>query len=199
MPAWKNLVQWAYSIEVKGIYKLFFGFWFRLFGWEIIGSKPDLKKYIIVVAPHTSNWDFAVGYSLKYIHDLHPNFLAKKSLFGIPLIGWFLRINGGEPIDRDKKTNMVDQVVEKFKTLDQFIMAITPEGTRAYSPEWKTGFHRIGLKANVPIVMIGFDFGRKQVVVGKPMSLSENLEADVELMKKFFRPMKGRNPALGVD
>ena len=185
---------------MKKFNKVFFGFWFRLFGWKIIGSRPyHLKKYVIAVAPHTSNWDFAVGYCYKHIDDLHPSFLAKHSLFKIPIVGWFLRSMGGVAVDRTKKENVVDQVVEKFEELDEFIMAITPEGTRSYSPEWKTGFYRIAVKAKVPIVLIGFDFGRKAVEIREPLYPSGNMEADIETMKDYFRPMKGRNPELGVD
>ena len=197
----KSLVTWECIIDnlLKKFNKAFFGFWFRLFGWQIIGNKPDLKKYVIAVAPHTSNWDFAIGYSFKHIYDLHPNVLAKHSLFKIPFVGWFLRNMGAEPVDKTKKTNIVDQVIEKFETLDEFIMTIAPEGTRSYSPNWKTGFYRIAEKSRVPIVLIGFDYGRKVVEIKEPMYTTGNMEADIELMKDFFRPMKGRNPELGVD
>ena len=106
---------------------------------------------------------------------------------------------GGEPVDRSKKTKIVDQVVQKFEERDQFVMAITPEGTRAYSPEWKTGFYQIAVKAKVPIVLVGFDFGRKVVEIREPLHPSGNVDDDIELMKNFFRPMKGKNPELGVD
>ncbi len=170
-----------------------------MFGWKIIGKKPDLKKFVIVVAPHTSNWDFAVGYSTKHIYDIHPNFLAKDSLFKIPMVGWFLRNIGGEPVDRSKNTNMVDQVVEKFNSLDSFIMTIAPEGTRSYSPKWKTGFYHIAVKSGVPIVLLGFDYGQKVVEFREPWFPTGDQDADIETMKDFFRPMRGRNPDQGVD
>jgi 1-acyl-sn-glycerol-3-phosphate acyltransferase len=184
---------------VKRFYKAFFGFWFRLFGWKSIGDPPsNMTKYVLAVAPHTSNWDFAVGYSVKHIHDLHPDFLAKDSLFKIPLLGWFLRNMGGHPVDRSIKKNTVDQIVDKFETLDKFIMAIAPEGTRSFSPEWKTGFYRVAEKANVPIILIGFDYGRKVVEFSEPLYPTGNMEEDIEKMKAFFRPMRGKHPELGV-
>ena len=184
---------------LKRFYKSFFGFWFRLFGWKSIGSNPkELKKYVIAVGPHTSNWDFAIGYCIKHIHDLHPDFLGKDSLFRIPLVGWFLRNMGGHPVDRSKKTNMVDQIVEKFETLDKFIMAITPEGTRSYSPEWKTGFYRVSERVKVPIVLVGMDYTRKVVEFSEPIFTTGNMEADFEKMKEFFRRMKGKHPELGI-
>lgn len=184
---------------MKRLYKAFFEFWFKLFGWKIIGSKPEFDKFVIAVAPHTSNWDFALGYSLKHIDNLHPNVLAKDSLFKIPLIGWFLRNMKAEPVNRSKKTNMVDQIVEKFEKMDSFKMVIAPEGTRSYSPQWKTGFYRIAEKARVPIVMIGFDYERKVVEYSEPFYTTGNMEEDIEKLKDFFRPMKGRNPEQGVD
>jgi len=184
---------------VKKLYKAFFGFWFRLFGWKIIGHKPaGLTKYVIVVAPHTSNWDFAVGYCTKHIEDLHPDFLAKHSLFKIPLVGWFLRNMGGHPVDRSKKMNIVDVMVEKFATHDKFIMAITPEGTRSYSPDWKTGFYRVAERANVPIVLAGLDYKRRVLEFTEPTLPTGNMEADIEEMKEFFRKMHGKHPEQGV-
>lgn len=156
------------------------------------------KKCVIAVAPHTSNWDFAVGYCVKHIADLHPNFLGKDKLFKIPLVGWFLRNMGGYPVDRSKNVKLVDQIVEKFKELDEFIMAITPEGTRSLAPKWRTGFYYAALQAEVPIIMAGMDYGRKIVTFSEPLIPSGNLDLDIEFMKNFFRPMTGKRPELGV-
>jgi len=171
---------------------------FKWLGWKIKGAPPELSKYVIIVAPHTSNWDFAVGYSVRQIVGFKPDFLAKRSLFKIPIVGWFLKIIGGHPVDRSRKTHLVGQIVEKYQTLDKFIMTITPEGTRDYSPEWKTGFYRVAQKANVPIVMAGMDYGRKMVTFSAPYHVSGDMEKDLEEMKDFFRPMKGRHPEKGV-
>lgn len=183
---------------MKAFYKAFFGFWFKLLGWKIVGDKLPIKKYVLAVAPHTSNWDFGVGYCVKHIRDLHPNFLGKDSLFRIPLVGWFLRNMGGVPVDRSKKLNLVEQTVEKFKELDSFIMAITPEGTRSYSPKWKTGFYYVALYAEVPIQMVAIDYSQKQVVFSDQLIPSGQLEEDIEKMKAFFRPFKGKYPEKGV-
>lgn len=184
---------------MKRFNKAFFGFWFKLFGWKIAKYPPRLKKYVIAVAPHTSNWDFGVGYCVKHISDLHPNFLAKNSLFKIPLVGWFLRNMGGVPVDRSRNVKLVDQMVEKFGELDQFIVAITPEGTRAYSEKWKTGFYYVAQKAGVPIVMAGLDYGTKLVTFSDPFYPTGDVEKDLEFMKDFFRPMKGKYPEKGVQ
>lgn len=183
---------------MKAVGKFIFGSLFRLFGWRIEGGLPEVKKYVIVVAPHTSNWDFAVGYCVRHILDLRPDFLAKNSLFKIPLVGWFLRSMGGHPVDRSKANNIVDLIVEKFNESEKFIMTITPEGTRSYSPNWKTGFYRVAEKANVPIVLAGFDYEKKTVYFDKPRYVTGDMEADIEQMKEWFRPKKGRYPEKGV-
>lgn len=162
------------------------------------GKKPDLKKYLIIVAPHTSNIDFFVGWTARNVIGFYPNFLAKRSLFKIPLVGAFLKNIGGVPVDRSKKSHMVDQIVDLYRERDEFLMTITPEGTRSYAPTWKTGFYRIAQKANVPIVKIGFDYASKTVFVDKPYYVQGDMEREIEEMKAYFRPMRGRHPEKGV-
>lgn len=171
---------------------------FRLAGWKVNGKKPDLKKYVVVVAPHTSNWDFFVGWSARNIIGFRPNFLAKNSLFKIPFVGWFLKFIGGVPVDRSKNTNMVDQVVKLYNEKEEFIMTITPEGTRSYSPKWKTGFYRIAHQAKVPILKIAFDYATKTVFIDDPFYPSGDMEKDIETLKEYFRQFKGKNPEDGV-
>lgn len=169
-----------------------------MFGWKVKGDKPDLTKYVIIVAPHTSNWDFFVGWGARNVIGFKPNFLAKNSLFNIPFVGWFLKFIGGVPVDRSKKTNLVDQVVQLYREKEEFIMTITPEGTRSYSPNWKTGFYRIAHQARVPIVKIGFDYRTKTVFIDKPFYPSGDMENEIEQIKNYFRQFKGRNPENGV-
>ena len=179
--------------------RAFFTFIFNIWGWKVKGQQPSEKKYVIVVAPHTSNMDFFVGVCVKYmLPNFKPNFLAKNSLFKIPLIGWFLSSIGGHAVDRSKKLNMVDQIVEIFEKNERFIMTITPEGTRSYVENWKTGFYFVAVKAKVPIVMAGFDYEHKIVELKEPFYPSGNVEEDMEKMKSYFRSIKGKYPHLGV-
>lgn len=171
---------------------------YKLFGWKVDGKKPDLKKYVIIVAPHTSNWDFFVGWGARNVIGFRPNFLAKNSLFKIPFVGWFLQFIGGVPVDRSKNTNMVDEVVKLYSEREEFIMTITPEGTRSYSPKWKTGFYRIAHQAKVPIVKIGFDYATKTVFIDKPFTPSGDLESEIEKIKDYFKQFTGKNPEDGV-
>jgi len=171
---------------------------FKLFGWKVVGEKPKVRKYVIIVAPHTSNWDFLVGMGARNIIKFYPNFLAKKSLFKIPIVGWILKYVGGVPVDRSRKSNMVDQVVELYAKKDDLIMTITPEGTRSYSPNWKTGFYRIAHQAGVPIVKIGFDYPTKTVYVEEPYYTKGDMENEIEEMKNYFKQFTGKNPEDGV-
>ncbi|MEM6734944.1 MAG: 1-acyl-sn-glycerol-3-phosphate acyltransferase [Bacteroidota bacterium] len=184
--------------ERKSFVSKILGGFYKSFGWKIQGEKPNLLKYVIIIAPHTSNWDFFVGWGARNVLGFKPNFLAKKSLFRIPIIGWFLKFIGGVPVDRSKKTKLVDQVVQLFNSKDEFIMTITPEGTRSYSPTWKTGFYRIANQASVPIVKIGFDYVTKTVFVDKPYYTKGNMEKEIEEIKNYFRRFTGKNPEKGV-
>jgi 1-acyl-sn-glycerol-3-phosphate acyltransferase len=183
---------------IKRFRKAFYGFWFRVFGWKVKGQLPPDKKFVITVAPHTSNLDFPIGVAARNILHLKSHFLAKKSLFDIPLVGWLFKLLGGHPVDRKKKMNLVDQVVELFNQHEEFVMTVTPEGTRSYSPKWKTGFYYIALKAKVPIVMIGFDYGTKTVEVREPFHPTGDVEQDLEMMKAYYRTIKGYHPEKGV-
>ncbi|MBV6647315.1 MAG: 1-acyl-sn-glycerol-3-phosphate acyltransferase [Cyclobacteriaceae bacterium] len=178
--------------------RAFYRFWFWLLGWKIIGGNPPDKKYVIVVAPHTSNLDFFVGLAARNILRLKSNFLAKNSLFKIPIVGWVLRLLGGHSVDRSKKMKLVDQVVELFETNERFVMTVTPEGTRSYVPNWKTGFYFIAVKAKVPIQMVSFDFKKKVVELKEPFHPSGDLDRDMDYMLSYFRTITPRHPEKGV-
>ena len=179
--------------------KAFFKFCFWIAGWKVVGRRPtEVKKYILIVAPHTSNWDFFIGVAARSISGLRSDYLAKDSLFKIPVVGGFMRLVGGHPVDRSKRTNMVDQVVDLYNEKEEFVITITPEGTRSYNPNWKTGFYRIAHKANIPIVMVAFDYSKKQVIYNEPMYPTGDLEKDIEEIKAYYRTIPGKYPELGV-
>lgn len=175
-------------------------FIFRLTGWSVEGSfSRELKKYIVAVAPHTSNWDFVIGVMARSIVRIQrAKFLGKSALFRPPY-GWLFRWLGGYPVDRASSHDMVHQVVEIFNRHEEFILAIAPEGTRKKVPKLKTGFYHIARQARVPIIPCGFDFQRKKIVIGQPFYPSANADADMDLLRKFFSQIKGRNPELGID
>lgn len=181
---------------MRFLYRLVFQ---RLLGWRIQDERPaGLDRFIIVVAPHTSNWDFVVGLAVRSLARLHDvKYLAKSSLFK-PLTGWFFRAVGGYPVDRARHNNLVDAVVAMFQRGEVRKIAITPEGTRSYQPHWKTGFHRIATGAGVPIILATFDYPNRLAIITAPFSLTSDPEADIARMKDWFRPHKGRNPENGV-
>jgi len=172
---------------------------FRILGWRVVGSMPQIKKYIIAVAPHTSNWDFPLGVAARSILRIQrAQFLGKSQLFKPPF-GWFFRALGGHPVERTTSTDMVDQVVKIFNRHDEFVLALAPEGTRKKVDKLRTGFYYIAKGAHVPIVPVGFDFGNKQIVVCNPLYTSDDMEGDMEKILSFYRTIKGRNPDLGID
>jgi len=163
----------------------------ELFGWKIVGSLPEDKKYLVVVAPHTSNWDFPVGLFTRFALGTKIHFLAKDQLFFFPL-GPLLRMLGGAPVDRSKKNKTVDQVVEIFHERDEFKLAITPEGTRGAVTRWKEGFYHIACQANLPIVMVGPDYASKEVRIHQAFLPSGDIDKDFPMILDFFRTIKGR-------
>jgi 1-acyl-sn-glycerol-3-phosphate acyltransferase len=168
--------------------------------WKVEGAFPtDLKKYIIAVAPHTSNWDFVIGVMARSILRIQrARFLGKDSLFKPPF-GWFFRWLGGYPVDRSGKHDMVQQVVAIFNKHEEFILALAPEGTRKKVSKLRTGFYFIAKDAGVPIFPVGFDFSKKRVVVSEPMYASDNQETDFDKLLSFYRNISGKNPELGID
>lgn len=178
--------------------KFLYRFFFNALGWKVKGRVPaDLKKYVIIVAPHTSNWDFLVGLAARSILGIDSKYMAKKELFRFPF-GWLFRKLGGYPVDRSKTNNFVDAVCDIFNSKEAFSIAITPEGTRSYSPKWKTGFYHIARQLQIPVIMVAFDYPSKTVRVETPMMLTGDIDREIESMQSYYRTIKGKNPELGV-
>ena len=136
--------------------------YFKIMNWKFNGEFPDVDQCVVAVVPHTHWLDFFLGLVVRSILGIEINYIGKKSLFDGPF-GWFLRWTGGTPVDRSKNTNTVDSVVEVFQNKKIFRFALAPEGTRNKVDKLKTGFYYIAKKANVPIVLVAFDFGKKEV------------------------------------
>ena len=172
----------------------------KLIGWKSAGIFPyHVKKYVIIVAPHTSGWDFIIGVLFRKALRLEKaKYLGKMELFKPPF-GFIFRLLGGYPVDRSKNKNMVEEVVKIFNAHEEFGIALSPEGTRARVDKLKSGFYNIAKAANVPIIMVGLDFEHKQLIISEPFNTSENQQADFEHILKFFRPIKGRYPEKGLS
>ncbi len=165
----------------------------KILGWKVINDLPDEKKYVLIAAPHTSNWDFPLGLMAKFSQNLKLNYLGKGALFDSPF-GWFFRALGGIPVYRKKKLNMVDQMVKHFNSRDKLILAMSPEGTRSYLEYWKSGFYHIAHKAGVPIAMGTLDFGNKIVKLGNAFMPSGDIHEDMKIIRAFFENIKGKIP-----
>jgi len=165
----------------------------KLMGWKIVGEYPkDLKKFIIIGAPHTTNMDFVLGALMKFSLGLPINFIGKKSLFKSPY-GFIFRALGGIPVDRNKSDNLVQAIVKTISEREEFILAISPEGTRSKVDKWKTGFFYIAKGANVPIVMNAFDFKNKAYRISKPYYLTD-IEKDFTFFHNFYKDIQGKHP-----
>ena len=165
---------------------------YTLFGWKPVGSFPkDLNKYVIIGAPHTHWLDFLIGLGIKFAEALPANYIGKASLFRPPF-GFIFRWLGGTPIDRSKSNNKVDAIVSIFNSKENFILALSPEGTRKKVTEWKTGFYYIAKGANVPIVMFTFNFKDKEIKISEPYYLTDNMEKDFSFFYKFYDGVQGK-------
>jgi len=171
-------------------------FIFWLIGWKADYDVPkNIDKAVLMVAPHTSNWDFMFGRLYAWIVRIPVRFLIKKELYFWPM-GWFIDLLGGVPVDRKKSRNTVDAVAALFPQYDKIYIAITPEGTRKLSHEWKKGFYYIAQKANVPILLSYIDYEKKMAGMGKPFTTTGDIEADLEEIKKFYETKIARFPEM---
>lgn len=165
----------------------------RLKDWRFEGEFPDYPQLVVIVAPHTSNWDFIVGYAAKLALGIDARFLGKHTLFRFPL-GGLMRWLGGTPVDRSMPKGVVEQVVEWFEANDCFVLGLSPEGTRRRIAPWKTGFHRIARAAAVPILPVYLDYGRRVIGFGEPFEPTEHAEVDLRRLGLFFEGITARHP-----
>ena len=158
---------------------------FHLMGWKIIGDFPRLNKFIVAVVPHRSNLDFVVGVLVRTILNEEINFIGKKELFN-PFTGWFFSAMGGSPINRGMNENKVTAIAEVFNTRERFRLAIAPEGPRKKVDRWRTGLYHIALQANIPILLVNFNYTAKKVSFLKLFYPTGNLKKDLSLMEGYF-------------
>lgn len=168
-------------------------------GWKIEGSYPSVKevpKAMVIVVPHTSNWDFPLGLLVRSAIGADIKFVGKSSLFKPPF-GWLFRALGGYPVDRSKKSNYVQTMVNLFNQQKTFHVVMAPEGTRSKVDRLKTGFYYIALGAGIPIIMCRFDYGNRMVAFREPFYPSGNLEQDFDHIYAYFKNIKGKHPEKG--
>jgi len=179
--------------------RLFLKLYWKIFRWKLSGSFPhQYKKMVLAVAPHTHWVDVMTGFAARQKMGIeHAKFLGKKELFVWPL-GWVLRKMGGTPVDRFSKSGMVDQVVALFNANENFMLGLSPEGTRKRVDKLRTGFYHIAKKAGVPIVPIGFDYANKLVVIGEAFFPGDDEAADLKKIIAFYAQIQGKRPDLDL-
>jgi 1-acyl-sn-glycerol-3-phosphate acyltransferase len=164
-----------------------------LLGWRVLGRFPDLPKCVIVVAPHTSNWDFVIGIATVFALGLRVRYLGKHTLFRFPL-GALLRATGGIPVDRSAAEGVVERAVEKVTSEERIFLAIAPEGTRTRVEQWKSGYYRIATGARVPILPVALDYPRRAVVLMEPFQPTGDHARDEAALRALFRAEMARHP-----
>ena len=162
-------------------------------GFSTTFSVEKPNKFILALAPHTSNWDFIVGLLYSYAEDFHCNFMIKKEWFFWPC-SIFMRSIGGIPVYRNKHMNTTDVVAKQAKEMPSFKLCITPEGTRSANPDWKRGFYYIALKADIPILLCALDYEKKEIICERTLIPSGNIDEDMRNIKEYFSHFKGKHP-----
>ena len=165
----------------------------RLSGWRIAGNIPDVPKYVLIVAPHTSNWDFFHGFCAYLVLRLDNSWLAKHTVFFWPL-GILARRFGGMPIDRSRGSNIVRLCVAEFARRPRMSITVTPEGTRGKVKEWKLGFYYIATEANVPIVPVALNYPERLVMILPPFTPTGDIGVDLPKIKALYSARMARFP-----
>ena len=165
----------------------------KALGWKIEGQKPTHFKYVLIAAPHTSNWDFPLMILFAWAFDIRISWMGKDSLFHPPL-GWFMRPLGGIPVKRGSSNRMVGSIVASFRERDELVLVVPAEGTRARAEYWKSGFYHIACGAEVPIVPSYLDYGQKRGGFGPALTVTGDVRKDMDLLRQFYAPMNGLYP-----
>ena len=166
------------------------------FGWKVKGGieeKHNHKKLVVLIAPHTSNWDGIFGVAALAGLDAKISFIGKHTAFKYGL-GAFLRYMGGIPVDRSRPGGIIQHAIDQIKEIDGSLIAISPEGTRSKVKEWKTGFLRIAKEIKAEIVPASLDYSKKEILLGKVFKLSGDNQKDISDLKKYYSAFKPKHP-----
>lgn len=181
------------AIQSSSLAQVIARFILKFMGWRTHVIPPHTSRYVLIGAPHTSNWDFIIALLLMTVERIPIRILGKDSLFRWPL-GSFMRSLRAIPVNRRERNNMVDQVVAKFDENKNIIIGLSPEGTRSKTSRWKTGFYYIALKAKVPIVMAYLDYKNKICGIGPSLKPSGDIITDFNKIREFYTGILGKFP-----
>ena len=162
-------------------------------GWKVEGNRPPIDRYVIIAAPHTSNWDMPFMLAFAFIYDIPVRWMGKHTLFKPPF-GPFMKMLGGMPIVRHRPGGIVEQMVEAFEENDELVLMVPAEGTRSYVDYWKSGFYRIAVAADVPVVLSYLDFSRKEGGIGPALKMTGDVHADMDRIRAFYAGKTGLRP-----
>jgi len=165
----------------------------RLLGWQVQGQAPEVNKYVLIAAPHTSNWDFPLTLMVCFALRLRVYWMGKSSLFP-PVLGGVMRWLGGIAVNRDKSGNLVQATIDAFNRAERLTVIVPPEGTRGKVSHWKTGFYYIAVGAQVPVLLGFMDFKEKIGGVAQLFYPSGDIDRDMLEIQQFYRHITGKNP-----
>ena len=174
------------------------GWILRRCGWTVVGERPAAPRYVLVAAPHSSNWDAVLMLMVARHLGVRLSWLGKAEAFRGPL-GPLMRALGGIAVDRSGPQGLVPATAEAFRSRDALALAIAPDGTRGYRGHWKSGFYHIALTAGVPVVLAFLDWGTRRTGVGPTLTLSGDVRADMERIRSFYAGMLARQPEKTSD
>ena len=186
------------TIIVRPIMRLMALFLLKCIGWKVEGEPPNLTKYVMIAAPHTSNWDFVIALAMVFVYRINIQIMMKDTWFFWPL-GPIFRWLGAIPINRSKANNVVAQCIEDFKQREEKLLMVPPSGTRKKVRYWKTGFYHIARGAGVPIVMGFLDYRRKRGGIGPVFHPTGNIDRDMETIYAFYRDISGKYPEQSIQ
>lgn len=170
----------------------------RLTGWTAHGGRPTANRYVLIAAPHTSNWDLPYLLAFAWLYGIRISWMGKHQLFRPPF-GWIMRGLGGVPVQRHTSGKMVDQMAQVINEAERICLVVPAEGTRSYVPHWKSGFYHIACTADVPIVLGYLDYSRRVGGFGPAILATGDLHADMEEIRSFYADKNGKYPELVGD
>ena len=164
----------------------------KLKGWKITGERPAIKKYVMIAAPHTTNWDFFYGLLMILYFKSEVHWMGKKQIFRFPF-GWLMKWFGGVPVDRSRSNNLVQAVVDEFNKSESLVITVPPEGSRSKVDSWKTGFYYIAAGAGVPILLAFLDYDKKTGGYGTLFMPTNDIESDMIKIRGFYKDIRGKH------
>lgn len=167
--------------------------WLWVFGWKIAGEVPVGRKFVVIMAPHTSNWDFPFALAVGYIFRIRSSWMGKHTIFKWPS-GILMRYLGGIPINRSIHSGVVEQIARRITDADRIVVTLSPPGTRHKRDYWKSGFYWIAVAAKVPIICAYLDYPRKEAGIGLCIVPGGDLRSDMDRIRGFYEGIQGQHP-----